>query len=214
MHQGDDDTMNAPGKRNRLFRRKNAPGTNAPGTMETTAHAPCANANARSKPKWNMTSRRSWSPLRLAFALGALALVGLSLLASALPSKAQSWKGSAREAGLSVGGVYNGLSFRCLGNGRAAMVFSGFPARLQLGETYTVGVSVDGVAQLFRAKAAGNADGGFSLVDDGPFSVFADLISQLRKGTSVEISGPGGRYVVPLRGSGKALETFVGGCQG
>lgn len=141
-----------------------------------------------------------------------VSLIGLCALPHVAPSQAQTWKGSARDAGLSVGGAYNGLAFRCLGNGRAAMIFSGFPGRLQLGETYTVGVSVDGVAELFRAEAAGGADGDFSLVGNGPLAAFAGVISRLREGRSAEISGPGGRYVLPLRGSGKALETFTGGC--
>ena len=145
-------------------------------------------------------------------AIGALAILTLFAPGLLQPLRAQSWKGSAGDAGFSVDGDYNGLSFRCLGDRRAAIVFSGFPGRLQLGETYTVGVSVDGMAQLFQAKAAGRADGGFSLVDEGPFSAFADLIAQLRKGKSVEVSGPGGRYVVPLGGSGKALEIFATGC--
>ncbi len=149
-------------------------------------------------------------PLRLMLAVWALAAIGL--LAPVSGAKAQNWKGSAADAGLSVGGAYNGLSFRCLGNGRVAMVVSGFPGQLQRGETYTIGVSVDGVAQLFRPKAVGSVDGGFSLVDDGSLSVFADLISRLRQGKAAEISGPGGRYVVPLRGSGKALDIFAGGC--
>ena len=116
------------------------------------------------------------------------------------------------DAGFSVGGAYSGLSFRCLGSGRAAIIASGFPGQLQPGETYTLAVSVDGVAQLFRAKAVGDLEGGFNLVDDGSLSVFADLVSRLRQGKTAEISGPGGRYLVPLRGSGKALETFAAGC--
>ena len=156
--------------------------------------------------------RRGRWPKRLMFAACASAGLGLFTLAPVAGVKAQSWKGSAADAGLNVGGAYNGLSFRCLGSGRAAMIVSGFPGQLQLGETYTVAVSVDGVAQLFRAKAAGNPAVGFSLVDDGSLSDFADLIARLRQGKTAEISGPGGRYLVPLRGSGKALETFAGGC--
>lgn len=151
-------------------------------------------------------------PSRLMSRICVSAVLAVCLIAPAAPVVAQSWKGSAEDAGLSVGGAYDGLSFRCLGNGRAAMIFSGFPGRLQPGERYTVAISVDGVAQLFRARANQAAADAFSLVDDGPLTAYAELISRLRQGRAAEISGPGGHYTVTLHGSGKALESFMMGC--
>jgi len=127
----------------------------------------------------------------------------------ALPARAQSWTGSDGTAGFAVAGDYTGLSFRCGPDGEVVMIFSGFPGGLQDGSGYTVGVSIDGTAFLYEATAReGEADGTSVLVSRGSPVGLAELIAALRKGRSAEISGPAGRYTIPLTGSGKALDNL------
>ncbi|HEY9056421.1 MAG TPA: hypothetical protein VIN77_04655 [Aurantimonas sp.] len=148
-------------------------------------------------------------------AAGLALLVGAVILVAALaafPARAQIWTASDGTAGYAVAGDYTGLSFRCGPDG-IAMIFSGFPGKLQDGGGYTVGVSVDGTAFLYEATArAGEADGTSILVSRGAPAGLAELIAALRKGRSVEISGPAGRYTVPLTGSGKALDKLRQTC--
>ncbi len=126
-----------------------------------------------------------------------------------LPAKAQSWTWSDETAGFADAGGYTGLSFRCGPDGEIAMIFSGFPGGLQDGGGYTVGVSVDGLAFLYEATARDDeAEGASILVSRGSLAGLAELIAALRKGRSAEISGPAGRYTIPLTGSGKALEAL------
>lgn len=139
--------------------------------------------------------------------------IGLALavvLAYPAPLAAQSWTSSGSAAGLSVDGGYNGLSFACTGAGRAQVVFSGFGQRLQPNASYTVALSVDGVASLYQASA--NA-GGTALLVDQPIDSLKPVIEQLRKGRAAEVSGPAGRYDVPLKGSGAALARFLDACR-
>ena len=132
---------------------------------------------------------------------------------AALPARAQSWTGSDGTAGFAVAGDYTGLSFRCGSAGEIAMIFSGFPGGLQDGGGYTVGVSVDGTAFLYEATArAGKAQGTSVLVSRGSPVGLVELIAALRKGRSAEISGPAGRYTIPLTGSGKALDNLRRTC--
>lgn len=138
---------------------------------------------------------------------------GLVAAAAPLPARAQSWTGSDGTAGYAVGGVYTGLSFRCGSDGAVTMIISGFPGGLQDGAGYTVGVSVDGTAFLYEATARdGEAEGASILVSRGSPAGLSELIAALRKGRSVEISGPAGRYTIPLTGSGKALDKLRRTC--
>lgn len=145
-------------------------------------------------------------------ALSLCTVIVVAAVAS-LPAGAQSWTGSDGTAGFAVAGDYTGLSFRCGPAGEVAMIFSGFLGGLQDGGGYTVGVSVDGTAFLYEATArAGEADGTSVLVSRGSPAGLAELIAALRKGRSVEISGPAGRYTLPLIGSGKALDKLRQTC--
>ena len=138
------------------------------------------------------------------------ALAALLLACHVPPLRAQTWAGSASEAGLSVGGELTGVSFRCLGGGRTRLIFSGFSSRLQPGTTYTVALTIDGTAYLYATKAD---DSGYALTVEDTASAYASLIEALRKGRSAEVSAPAGRYQVPLRGSGDALARFSRQCR-
>ncbi|NDV86370.1 hypothetical protein GTW51_06620 [Aurantimonas aggregata] len=132
-----------------------------------------------------------------------------AFLAAAAPAGAQNWTVSGQTAGLTVGGAFTGLSLTCATGGQAELTFSGFPAHLPAGDTYTVPVSVDGTAFLFAAQARGGGDREFSrLVHRAPIEELAGLLDALAAGRSAEVSSPAGRYVVPLAGSGRAVETF------
>lgn len=145
--------------------------------------------------------------------LAILACAVIAAAVPALPVRAQSWTGSDGTAGFAVAGDYTGLSFRCGSAGEIAMIFSGFPGGLQDGGGYTVGVSVDGTAFLYEATArAGKTQGTSVLVSRGSPMGLAELIAALRKGRSAEISGPAGRYTIPLTGSGKALDNLRRTC--
>lgn len=145
-------------------------------------------------------------------ALSVCAVIVAAVVA-ALPARAQSWTASDGTAGFAVAGDYTGLSFRCRPDGEVAMIFSGFPGGLQNGDGYTVGVSVDGTAFLYEATARdGEAEGPSVLVSRGSPMGLAELIAALRKGRSAEISGPAGRYTIPLTGSGKALDNLLRTC--
>ncbi|WP_206453715.1 hypothetical protein [Aurantimonas marina] len=132
---------------------------------------------------------------------------------AASPARAQNWTSSDRTAGFTVGGAYTGLFFRCGPDGKVVMIFSGFPGGLQDGGGYTVGVSVDGTVFLYEATARdGEAEGTSILVSRGSPAALSALIDALRKGRSAEISGPAGRYTIPLTDSGKALDNLRRTC--
>lgn len=132
---------------------------------------------------------------------------------AASPARAQIWTASDGTAGFTVGGAYTGLFFRCGPDGKVAITFSGFPGGLQDGGGYTVGVSVDGTVFLYEATARdGEAEGTSILVSRGSPVGLSALIDALRKGRSAEISGPAGRYTVPLTDSGKALDNLRRTC--
>ncbi|BDA87097.1 hypothetical protein Sa4125_46390 [Aureimonas sp. SA4125] len=117
--------------------------------------------------------------------------------------------GSGRSAGYLLGDATPALLFRCAGAGRLALVVSG-GAGLPRDADYTVVVSVDGVAFIAAARSGATASG--ELVRIAPFEAFSPLIAALKAGKAAEVSTPRGRYVLPLRGSGKALAVLGDGC--
>jgi hypothetical protein len=147
---------------------------------------------------------------------GALAVA--AALMSAVPASAQNWSASDRTAGLTVNGRFTGLALTCTTSGSVEIVFSGFPARLEAGSTYTVPLTVDGTAFLYEAQArdGGERDGGerdFSeLVHVASMGELSGLLDALSSGRSAEISSPAGRYIVPLASSSRALETLRRRC--
>jgi hypothetical protein len=142
---------------------------------------------------------------------GALAVAAALIVA--VPASAQTWSASERTAGLTVDGAFTGLALTCTTSGSIEMVFSGFPARLEAGNTYTVPVTVDGTAFLYEAEARDGGERGFStLVHFASMGELSGLLDALASGRSAEISSPAGRYVVPLAGSSRALETFRRRC--
>lgn len=137
------------------------------------------------------------------------AFILAAALAMAVPAGAQTWRVTGQTAGLTVGGAFTGLSLTCVTRGRVELVFSGFPAHLPSGDAYTVPVSVDGTAFLFEAQARDGGDRDFSsLVHAAPMAELTTLLDALAQGRAAEVSSPAGRYVVPLAGSGRAVETF------
>ncbi|MBB4005336.1 hypothetical protein [Aurantimonas endophytica] len=144
--------------------------------------------------------------------IGAAVLVAAAL-ATAAPAGAQNWTVSGQTAGLTVGGSFTGLSLTCVTRGRVELAFSGFPAHLPTGGAYTVPVSVDGTAFLFEAQARDGGSRDFSnLVHAAPMAELTTLLDALAQGRAAEVSSPAGRYVVPLAGSGRAVETFRQRC--
>lgn len=133
---------------------------------------------------------------------------------AAEPGSTQEWISGEGTAGLSVNGSYAGISFQCVGDARARLVFSGFPGALQEGRTYTVVATVDGTSFMFNAAAEGGAPRFDSiLVETRTLSELASFLDMLKKGAGAEVAGPAGRYTVPLRGSGAALEAFLADCR-
>lgn len=137
------------------------------------------------------------------------ALVLAALLPVASPAGAQTWTFAERTAGLTVNGSFTGLSFTCAGSDSVEVTFSGFPAHLEAGTTYTVPVSVEGTAFLLSATARDGGERAFSaLVHVASTDALSGLLEALARGRTAEISSPAGPYVVPLAGSGRALEAL------
>ncbi|MEP0510806.1 MAG: hypothetical protein ABJD38_19005, partial [Aurantimonas coralicida] len=95
--------------------------------------------------------------------------------------------------------------------GRVTVRFSGFPGRLQAGQAHTVVATVDDTAFVLDTIAR-DAGSGSILMAEGTLAARAGFIEALRKGRSVEVAGPVGRYSLPLTGSGDALAAFTQGC--
>ncbi|MDX1730043.1 MAG: hypothetical protein R3184_02785, partial [Aurantimonas coralicida] len=114
-------------------------------------------------------------------------------------------------AGFTAGAGFTGLTFRCATAGRVTVSFSGFPGRLQAGQAHTVVATVDDTAFVLEAIAH-DAGSGSILMAEGTLAARAGFIEALRKGRSVEVAGPVGRYSLPLTGSGDALAAFMQGC--
>jgi hypothetical protein len=149
----------------------------------------------------NVKSR--WTPV----------LAVAAALMTAVPAGAQNWTASGQTAGLTVNGRFTGLSLTCTTSGSVEIVFSGFPARLEAGSTYTVPLTVDGTAFLYEAQARDGGERDFSeLVHVASMSELSGLLDALASGRAAEISSPAGRYLVPLAGSSRALETFRRRC--
>ncbi|MBC6715239.1 hypothetical protein H9Q09_03425 [Aurantimonas sp. DM33-3] len=145
---------------------------------------------------------------RSALALSAGAAL---LLAAVAPALGQSWRSDGAVAGFTAGAGFTGLTFRCAGAGRVTVRFSGFPGRLQAGQAHTVVATVDDTAFVLDTIAR-DAGSGSILVAEGTLAARAGFIEALRKGRSVEVAGPAGRYGLPLTGSGDALAAFTTGC--
>ncbi|UIJ71620.1 hypothetical protein [Aurantimonas sp. HBX-1] len=150
------------------------------------------------QPRTTLATRRIGAVLVLAAAL-----------AAAPPASAQSWAVAGRTAGFKVGGSFTGLALTCVAPGRVELTFSGFPAHLPTGGDYTVPVSVDGTAFIFETEARDGSERDFStLVHVAPASEMTALLDALAQGRAAEVASPAGRYVVPLAGSGRAVEAF------
>ena len=138
-----------------------------------------------------------------------VAIALAAILSVAAPASDQTWTFSERTAGLTVNGAFTGLSLTCAGSDNVEVTFSGFPAHLEAGTTYTVPVSVEGTAFLLESQARDGGERAFSaLVHVASASDLSGLLEALASGRTAEISSPAGPYVVPLAGSGRALETF------
>ena len=145
---------------------------------------------------------------RRAFSLWAAAAL---LLGAAVPALGQSWRSDGAVAGFTAGAGFTGLTFRCASAGRVTVRFSGFPGRLQAGQAHTVVATVDDTAFVLDTIAR-DAGSGSILMAEGTLAARAGFIEALRKGRSVEVAGPVGRYSLPLTGSGDALAAFTQGC--
>ncbi|MCB8838714.1 hypothetical protein [Aurantimonas sp. VKM B-3413] len=130
----------------------------------------------------------------------------------AAPAAAQSWRVVGDMAGLSVDGRLTGLAVACSG-GRAEITLSGFDTKLQGGERYTAGVTVDDTAYLFETRARDDPRGpGSILVGAISKQVATPFVEALRRGRRAEVATPAGHYRIPLSGSGKALGSILPAC--
>ncbi|WP_322184972.1 hypothetical protein [Fulvimarina sp. 2208YS6-2-32] len=143
-------------------------------------------------------------------AVAAWLALSMCLILMPFSADAQSWRTLGTIGGFYVDGAPNGMFLRCAGP-RVSVNFSGFSQRLPEGATYRVGVSVDGLARILSTKSF-RVRGNSVLVHEDSLSNLEGLIADLKKGESVEISSPAGRYVIPLKGSGAALEALVRRC--
>ncbi|SMC59413.1 hypothetical protein SAMN06297251_104145 [Fulvimarina manganoxydans] len=133
-----------------------------------------------------------------------------AVMIGATPGHAQVWRQNGTVAGLYVDGAPNGLFLRCAGRS-VTVNFSGFTARLPEKMTYRVGVSVDGLARILPTTSY-RLRGSSVLVHQSDIDTIRPLIEDLRRGKSVEVTTPAGRYDVPLKGSAAALDGLVRGC--
>lgn len=135
----------------------------------------------------------------------------LVVMIGAEPGHAQVWRQNGATAGLYVDGAPNGLFLRCAGRS-VTVNFSGFAARLPEKMTYRVGVSVDGLARILPTTSF-RLHGRSVLVHQSDIDTIRSLIEDLRRGKSVEVTTPAGRYDVPLKGSAVALDSLVQRCR-
>ncbi|MEF2553612.1 hypothetical protein VQ042_20040 [Aurantimonas sp. A2-1-M11] len=133
------------------------------------------------------------------------------LMAAGAPALGQSWRSDGAVAGFAAGAGFTGLSFRCVAAGQLAISFSGFPGRLQAGQPHTVVATVDDTAFVLQTTARDGGEGSI-LVAESTLAGQAGFIEALRKGRSVEVAGPVGRYTLPLTGSGDALAALGQNC--
>ncbi|MEN3792156.1 hypothetical protein [Fulvimarina sp. MAC3] len=151
--------------------------------------------------------RRPARPLYLARLSGFCTLALVCLATSAM---AQSWRNSGTTSGFYADGRPNGIFLRCVGPS-VTVNFTGYDAPLSNGTSYRVGVSVDGVARILKTRTY-RVRGRSILVHQDSLANLRPLIDDLRKGKTVEISTPAGRYNVPLQGSGAALGALLERC--
>lgn len=139
-----------------------------------------------------------------------LSLAVVALVYSSVSSEAQTWRNNGTTSGFYAEGRPNGIFLRCAGPSMT-LNFTGYDAQLPNGTSYRVGVSVDGVARLFKARTY-TVRGRSILVHEDSRANLASLIDDLRKGKTAEITTPAGRYNVPLAGSGAALGALLERC--
>ncbi|MER0239578.1 hypothetical protein [Fulvimarina sp. MAC8] len=137
--------------------------------------------------------------------LGAVALILFGTVAGA-----QTWRNNGTTSGFYADGRPNGIFLRCSGPSMTVN-FTGYDALLPNGTSYRVGISIDGIARLFRTRSY-NVRGRSILVHQDSLANLRPLIDDLRKGKTAEITTPAGRYNVPLAGSGAALGALLERC--
>lgn len=145
--------------------------------------------------------------------LGSIAAAALALLAG--PALADGWSFRAASgggsAGYAAGGGYSGLWLACSPSGARLSVSTG-GTRLQAGVDQTAVVSVDGTAFLQRMRTA--AEGGEPILRRRLVpGELETLAAALGKGRKAEVSMPAGRFILPLKGSGKALAGLLAVCR-
>lgn len=141
-------------------------------------------------------------------------MAGAALLAAPLSAAAQQWRSEDGRAGFVADGRFDGLWLGCEGEG-VRLVFAAPGWDLDEGAGYTVVANVDGTAFVFSTLAEANRTSGEDeLVRHASFAELAGFVAALKAGRSAEISGPTGRYTLPLAGSGRALAELENRCGG
>ncbi|WP_148227444.1 hypothetical protein [Fulvimarina pelagi] len=154
---------------------------------------------------------RSKTPLGLrAFGRLFAGFCALTMVFAAPPAGAQIWRNSGTTSGYYVDDRPNGIFLRCAGPS-LTVNFTGYDAELPTGASYRVGISVDGIARLFRTRSY-EVRGRSILVHQDTLANLRPLIEDLRLGKVAEVTTPAGRYNVPLTGSGAALGALLERC--
>lgn len=138
-----------------------------------------------------------------------IALAALLFLA-APATAAEGWVFRAGSAGFAVDGAFRGLWLACAPGGATLHLATG-GTRLQPGVDQTAVVTVDGVALLQRMRAGDDA-GEPALRRAMSGAELRELATRLAKGRAAEVAMPAGRFALPLKGSGKAVESLLAAC--
>lgn len=142
---------------------------------------------------------------------------GLTLIFSLLGlsgAQAQGWRaegeGSGIVAGTVVEGALAGLRLSCADGGiEIRLTHNG--AAFERGREHTVIVTVDGVPHILAMQATSGTAGDDFLTAQG-WNAAEPLLSALARGREVEVSGPSGRYRLPLSGSARSILALREGC--
>ncbi|WP_294645101.1 hypothetical protein [uncultured Aureimonas sp.] len=143
----------------------------------------------------------------------------LVLAGSTVPALSQEWRASGRGEGarayFTLKGRPAGAEIACLSGGRLGVTAAGNGARFPADRPVTLVLSVDGMAYAGEARVEPEgAGGGSRFVRTVEGKDAASLLAALKRGKSLEVSGPAGHVRLPLTGSGRAIAALAPACAG
>ena len=139
-------------------------------------------------------------------------IIGFFTMGAAVPAEAAGWRFDGRQGALSFDEGDFRPSLRCVGSRRIAILVPGNGARFDPERSYTVSLSVDGLAFILSTAPAFGSGARTDFMAVAPMTAIEPLLAALAKGREVEVAGPTGRWRLPLSGSAAGVSRLRQAC--